>query len=236
MGRGRGAARSNPGRWAQLADPDFDFADSFKRYTDGFHVPTNLSKSVRGSRTGEPLARCVVETGTSSQCTIRRATTEPVLAELCRRIAADELRHYRTLYELSKQYLQNVRIGLSERVRVVAGRVLETEDEELAHAYPAANGKQGPFDDRRNTLAYTRRAYALNPPHLVDRIVAMLFKVVGLRPHGWLNRTLARLAHRLMRCRANRLATQGAWRSLGGAGGARPQPCLRRNHANFAHV
>lgn len=199
------------GRWAQLADPDFDFAFSFKRYTDGFRVPIDLSRSVRGSLTGELLARCVVETGTSSHYTaIRQATTEPVLAELCRRLAADELRHYKTFYELSKRYLEKDRIGLVERVRVVAGRVLETQDEELAYAYFAANGKQGPFDRHRNTVAYARRAYPIYPPHLVERIVAMLFKIVGLRPHSWLNRTVARLSYRFMRRRARRLAAEGA--------------------------
>lgn len=199
------------GRWARLADPDFDFDSSFKRYTDSYRIPIDMQRSIRGSLTGELLARCVVETGTSSHYTaIRRATTEPVLAELCRRIAADELRHYRTFYELSKHYLATERIGLTERIRVVGGRVLETQNEELAHAYFAANGKGGPFDRRRNTMAYARRAYGLYPPYLVERIGAMLFKIVGLRPHGWLNRVVARIGYRFMQRRARRLAAQGA--------------------------
>jgi rubrerythrin len=199
------------GRWAGLADPDFDFEARFKRYTDGFRVPIDVSESVRGSLTGELLARCVVETGTSSHYTaIRRATGEPVLHELCRRIAADEFRHYKTFYELSKRYLAKEGIGLGSRLRVVAGRVIEAQDKELAYAYYAANGGQGPFDHKRNNQAYVRCAYPIYQPYLVERIVAMLFKIVGLKPHGRLNRVLGTLAHRYVQNRARRLAAAGA--------------------------
>ncbi len=195
------------GRWATLADPDFDFDAAFRRYTEGFRVPVEATRSVRGSLTGELLARCVVETGTSSYYTaIRRAAQEPVLQDLCRRIAADELRHYKTFYELAKRYHEREGIGLAERIRVVAGRVIESEDDELAYAYYAANERTRPFDRRRYTRAFARRAYPLYPPDLVERIFAMLFKIVGLKPHGRLNRWLGRLGYRFMQFRARLLA------------------------------
>ena len=53
-------------RWAELADPCWRFKDSFKRFTDGYRLPLDATQSVRGSRTGELIARCIVETGTSS--------------------------------------------------------------------------------------------------------------------------------------------------------------------------
>ncbi len=199
------------GRWAKLADPDFDFAASFKRYTDGYRVPIDVSESVRGSLTGELLARCVVETGTSSHYTaIRRATDEPVLHELCRRLAADELRHYKTFYELSQRYRAREGIGLGSRIRVVLGRVVEAEDGELAYAYYAANSETGPFSRKRSNQAYVRRAYPIYQPYHVERIVAMLFKIVGLKPHGRLSRFLAKRVHRLMGKRARRLAAARA--------------------------
>ncbi len=199
------------GRWAKLADPDFDFEASFKRYTDGFRVPIDVSESVRGSLTGELLARCVVETGTSSHYTaIRRTTDEPVLHELCRRLAADELRHYKTFYQLSQHYRAQEGIGLGSRIRVVVGRVIEAEDGELAYAYYAANAGTEPFSRKRSNQAYVRRVYPIYQPYLVERIIAMLFKIVGLKPHGRLNRALSRLAHRFMRRRARRLAAAGA--------------------------
>ncbi len=199
------------GRWAKLADQDFDHERSFKRFKDGFHVPVDVERSVRGSLSGELLARCVVETGTSSHYTaIREATSEPVLRELLTRIAADEWRHYRAFYELSKTYLAKERIGLAGRLRVVAGRVAESQDDELAYAYYAANGAEGPFDRKRYNRAYARRAYPLYQPHLVERICAMLFKIVGLRPHSSLNRFIATRLYRFMKGRARRLAAQNA--------------------------
>src|SRR5258708_25612692 len=48
----------------------------------------------------EMVARCVVEIGTSAYYTaLREAAAEPVLQEICRHIAADELRHYRLFYK-----------------------------------------------------------------------------------------------------------------------------------------
>ena len=31
--------------WARLADPDFDFEASFKRFTDGYQIPLDVSAS-----------------------------------------------------------------------------------------------------------------------------------------------------------------------------------------------
>ena len=58
------------------------------------------ASSIRGSKRGEMIARCVVESGTSSYYSaIRDATDEPVLKEIAGRIAADEYRHYKLFYE-----------------------------------------------------------------------------------------------------------------------------------------
>ena len=87
------------GRWAALADPQFDFAAALARFRDGYRVDFDRDQSRRGSRCGEMIARCIVETGTSSYyAALREAAREPVLEEICRQIAADELRHYKLFY------------------------------------------------------------------------------------------------------------------------------------------
>src|SRR6185312_1597465 len=87
------------GRWAMLADPGFDHAAASRRFTAGFRVDLDAARSVRGSRSGELVARCIVETGTSSYYTaLAEATEEPVLRQICHKIAADELRHYKLFY------------------------------------------------------------------------------------------------------------------------------------------
>ena len=132
------AGRSPPG--PRLADPTFDFDAGFKRFTDGFKIATDSKASIRGSRSGELVARCIVETGTSSYyAALKDATAEPVLKEICRNIAADELRHYKLFYDHLRRYLETEKIGRWKRVAVVLSRVRESEDDELAYAYYAAN-------------------------------------------------------------------------------------------------
>ncbi len=198
-------------RWAALADPAFDFDAAFACFREGFRVDFDSDHSRRGSRAGEMVARCVVEIGTSSYYTaMRDAASEPVLREICRHIAADELRHYRLFYKNLDRYRALDGIGRFGRMRVALGRVAESDDDELAYAYYAANETGRPYDRRRYNRAYARRAYALYRPHHVERSVAMLLKTAGLTPNGRLGLLAGRLAWRAMRYRAARLAKEAA--------------------------
>ena len=195
------------GRWAMLADPAFDHAAASARFTAGYRVDLDADASIRGSRTGELVARCIVETGTSSYYTaLAEATEEPVLKAICRRIAADELRHYKLFYTHLNRYLAAERVGRWRRLAVALGRVGESEDDELAYAYYAANETAAPYERRRYARAYARGAYAVYRRHHVERGMAMLFKAVGLTPQTRLNRWTARLAWWGLQRRAARLA------------------------------
>ena len=97
-----------------------------------------------------------------------------------------------------------------DRLLVAAGRVRESEDDELAYAYYAANENTAPYDRRRFSRAYARRAFALYRRHHVERGVAMIFKAVGLTPHSRLNLWAARLAWWGMRRRTRQLARDAA--------------------------
>jgi rubrerythrin len=194
------------GRWAELADPTFRYRDSFKRFTEGYKIPLDVDRSVRGSRAGELVARCIVETGTSTYYTaLMDAAEEPVLREICRNIAADEFRHYKLFYTHMKRYLDRERLGLWGRLRVVLGRIGESEDDELAYAYYAANHPGEVYERRRYTRAYARLAYPLYRKGHVERGIAMVLKAAGLNPTGRLNRFLSGLAYRFLRFRAARL-------------------------------
>ncbi|MCW5774670.1 MAG: ferritin-like domain-containing protein [Rhodospirillaceae bacterium] len=194
------------GRWAQMADPTFDFDGAFELFAAEIKLPLQAAESVRGSRTGEWVARCVVETGTSSMYTaLAQAATEPVLKEICRNIAADEFRHYKLFYTHLKRYLARERVSLWGRLRVAWGRAAESEDDELAYAYYAANHRDdGPYDRQTYVERYARRTYRYYQYGHMERALAMIFKAVGLKPHGWLNRTGAALAIRFMRWRIRR--------------------------------
>ncbi len=192
------------GRWSALADPSFDHAAACARFSAGFRVDLDARRSIRGSRTGELVARCIVETGTSSYYTaLAEAAREPVLRKICHRIAADELRHYKLFYTHMKRYLGRERLGIWGRLRVALGRIRESEDDELSYAFFIANAAPGAAYDRRHAhreyLAAAARVYR---PHHLERAVAMTFKAVGLKPHGRLNLLMSELAWWALRRRA----------------------------------
>jgi rubrerythrin len=199
------------GRWAAMADPDFDFDAAFKRFTDGFKIETERRESLRGSRCGELVARCIVETGTSSYYSaLMDATDEPVLKEICRRIAADEFRHYKLFYSHLKRYLAIERVGLLKRLQVAFSRVMEGKgDDELTFAYYAANHAADSYSHRRFSDAYLRRALSKYRPHHLERGIAMAMKAVGLSPTGWISRLATIYVGWLVSFRVRRLIRAG---------------------------
>lgn len=191
------------GTWSRLADPGWDFDHAFARYRAGYTLPLDADASVRGSRTGELIARCMVETGTSSYYTaLGEATDEPVLKQVCRLIAADEYRHFKLFYDHMRRYLGRERIGLVQRLRIAAGRITESEDDELAYAYHCGNEPEGmAYEHERCIAGYMGRAMGYyRYPHLV-RSTGMILKSVGLPPRGRLSDGAARLGWTLLQRR-----------------------------------
>lgn len=184
-------------RWAALADPAFDFDASFRRFVENFQVPMEVNESVRGSRTGELIARCMVETGTNSfYSALADATDEPVLKAICQRIAEDEFAHYCLFHTQMRKHLRQEDLTFRERLAVAFERVAETEDDELATAYWAANCGDEPFDRRRNAVAYARASLRYYRPEHITRGVDMIFGTLGLNsrgPAGWIATRAVRL-------------------------------------------
>ncbi len=191
------------GRWATLADPSWDFDAAFQRYRDGYKLPLDADASIRGSRTGELIARCMVETGTSSYYTaLAEATEEPVLQQVCRLIAADEYRHFKLFYDHMKRYLAREKLGLFARLRIAAGRITESEDDELAYAFHCGNEPEGEqYDHARCIASYMTRAMGVYKWRHIERSTGMVLKAVGLPPRGRLGSGAARLAWTLLQRR-----------------------------------
>ena len=107
------------GRWAQMADPTWNFDAAFERFRAGYRLPLDGVGSVRGSQAGEMMARCIVETGTSSYYSaLKDATREPVLKQICAKIAADEFRHYKLFYDHLRRCLERDRLSRLSRLRI----------------------------------------------------------------------------------------------------------------------
>jgi hypothetical protein len=194
------------GRWGMLADPGWDYGACFARYRAGFAIDTKADASIRGSRTGELIARCMVETGTSSYYTaLGEGTEEPVLKEICRLIAADEYRHFKLFYDHMKRYLARENLSFLQRLRVAAGRIGESEDDELAFAFHCSNEDDAVrYEHDRCIAQYMGRAMAFYRPRHIDRGMGMIFKAVGLEPRGRLADLAARAAWRLLAWRRDR--------------------------------
>jgi hypothetical protein len=202
------------GRWAEMADPGFKLEAAFARFRKGYtppHFQDDGATSVRGSRRGEMVARCVVESGTSSYYSaIRDATEEPVLKEIAGRIAADEYRHYKLFYDtLNAQAEPDLSIW--RKFWIALGRVRESDDDELAYAYYCANVPSEeealrPYNRKKYSRMSAATSLSIYHRHHIQKLVQMVVKVVGANPHGW----LANLAGSLLWRRLRRQAGQAA--------------------------
>lgn len=183
-------------RWAQLADPAWDFERAVARFRAGFRIDVTAAHSVRGTRAGELVARCMVETGTNSYYTaLSNAAEEPVLKEICARIAADELRHYNMFFLHMKRWLEREKIGGWQRLKIGLARVSESEDDELAYAYFAANAPEDSTYDRKiYSDAYLGRAARFYRAADMDRVTSMALRACGVSPEGFLARAAKPIA------------------------------------------
>jgi len=187
------------GKWAEMADPDWNFETAFAHFKKGYQINEGAEESVRGSRAGEMIARCVVESGTSTFYSgMRDKCEEPVLQQIARRIAADEFRHYKLFYEGYLRYAPEDKPSFFQRFMIAAGRVQEAEDDELAYAYYSANV---PVEEQPNT-PYVRDTYSKLYNGSVMRFyheihtrkaVEMICKAVGLKPKGVITQSLAKV-------------------------------------------
>jgi hypothetical protein len=169
-------------KWCEMADPAFDYESALTRFKEAYHLPM-VSASVRGSEAQELIARCVIETGTSTFYTaLRDASAEPVFREICRRIAGDEVRHFQLFLKYLRERYAQQDLSLLKRLRTIFERVLEIEDAELTFAHFAAN--LGPHFDSGKKEQYTRRYLAkvaeIYKPRHFAMSVPMLAKASGL--------------------------------------------------------
>ncbi len=197
------------GRWAEIVDPHFNLEAAFARFRAGYR-PQHFEDgdgSVRGSRRGEMIARCVVESGTSSYYSaIRDATDEPVLKEIAGRIAADEFRHYKLFYDILTSETEP-ELPLWRKIYVAVTRVNESDDDELSYAYYCANvlpeqTDEFPYVRKEYARAYHAKAMVLYRRHHVDKMVRMVAKPAGLNPSGRVSSIAGAALWRILSLRA----------------------------------
>lgn len=206
-------------RWAALADPTFDFDRSFQTFLDGYRIPVEATSSVRGSRCGELIARCMVETGTNSfYSALAQATKEPVLSRICRLIADDELAHFNLFHRHMNRYLETESLSAIERLKIALGRIAEADDDELAYAYYAANSPKEPYSRRLHGSLYHRAALAHYSPSIVGGAAHLFLSTLNLGADGLLGKCAAFASYGLMVLHRFRLSVTvvcyGLWRNV----------------------
>ena len=133
------------------------------------------------------------------------AADEPVLKALCRNIAADELRHYKLFHTHLKRYLAKEELSRLARLKIGLGRVQESEDDELAFAYFAANAPADAVYDRETyKSAYLARAYPLYRVDHVERVVAMVFRACGFTLSTFWRRMVKSIAYLAMQSQSKK--------------------------------
>jgi hypothetical protein len=187
-------------RWASLADPDFDGDAALAEFAEVIKVPEGATESVRGSRLGELVSRCIVEVGTSSfYSSLRDKVDEPVLKAIAGRIAADEFAHYALFHKQAKRYGGDQTKGAFSRLKCALGRIAESEDDELGYAWHCATGSKLPYKRARALRRYQLRAYGTLACEHYLRALAMILRAVGLNGKGWLHRVLGPITWRLIK-------------------------------------
>ncbi len=183
--------------------PDFPW----QRAYDGFfaeYAGLCTMEALESNRALEMVARCVVETGTTTYYqTLRDLSPEPVLSELLGHIRADEVSHFKHFLAYFKQ-LQAARPMSRARVaRVLYVRLQELRESDSdvalrhvwAHKGTLFAAGAASFDD------ISQRIYRLVSRRLpADQAVRMLLKPLML-PHRlekWLQTPLSRLARRVI--------------------------------------
>ena len=134
-------------RYAELADPSFDFDATFARFVAGHPIDVEANDSIRGSRCGEMVARCIGPRP-ARRCTTARCAM-PLRSPCSRRSASgsrgDEFRHYKLFYSTMKRYRDIEGVGRLSRAKVALGRLLESSDDELPYAYHCGAGEPDPL-------------------------------------------------------------------------------------------
>jgi hypothetical protein len=173
-------------RYVEAVWPDFPWETARERFVAEFRP--FCDEALEPSRGREMASRCVVETGTASYYkTLSRASPDPVLALLTRRIAEDEVRHYKHFYRYFRKYREIERPGRGKVATALWHRLRMTGGEDrhivLKHVH-RARYPLAPFDMAVYRKLQRQCRDVLRPHVPVEMGVRMLLKPLALGPRA----------------------------------------------------
>lgn len=170
-------------RYVETAWPDFDWERGYRSFFEEYSRICTMS-GLAPSRSLEMVARCVVETGTSSfYRMLAEVSPEPVLRQLASLISADEVNHYKHFYRYFRRFAERERPGRVAILRTLLARTNEADAEDAAIAFKhvrlaadpeASVGDKAYSAFRATLLPIAKRHYRY------DAAVKMLLKPLGL--------------------------------------------------------
>jgi hypothetical protein len=169
-------------RYVETAWPDFPWDQVREGFIDEFRP--FCDEALERARGLEMASRCVVEMGTASFYTcLSRASPDPVLALLTRRIAEDEVRHYKHFYRFFRKYREierprrrAVAPALWRRLRMTGG-----EDRLIVLKHVHAAHRPGVRFDARVCRDIQSQCRDLMRPHFpIKMSMRMLLKPLAL--------------------------------------------------------
>lgn len=183
--------------------PEFDWPGAFRSFFADYARACSPDE-LEPTRTRELVARCVVEAGTTAYYrALAAAAPEPVLRELARRIAHDELRHYKHFLRYFRRIRQREGAGRGAVLSALLRRLLELRDDDaecaIRHAWAYLHPQRA--QDRRAMHQAGRRMNRVLRRHLpVDLAIHMLLKPLHLSgsTHRLVARPLSLLVNRVL--------------------------------------
>jgi hypothetical protein len=165
--------------------PEFNWDKAFHGFLEEYSKTCSY-EDFEKNHALEMIARCVVETGTSSLYrAINACSDEPVLQEITEHIRIDEVRHYKYFLHYFKQYNQTEKNGRFAVFGAVMRRLMEirNEDSEIALRHVFAQRYPGDVGNTAYIRERTARVNALVKRNLSAEIcVKMLLKPLDLPP------------------------------------------------------
>ena len=172
-------------RYIESVWPEFDWEKGYAGFLQEY-IPTCSMDALEPTQALEMVARCVVETGTSSfYRSVQTAVDEPVLKSLAGRISSDEVRHYKYFYKYYNELKQDEKLGRMRVVKAIGKRVIEIKDEdsEIAIRHVLAVERNQDQANAEEVAAVTQRVGAIirsNFPY--DMASKMLMRPLGFNP------------------------------------------------------
>jgi len=183
--------------------PEFDWQRGYDRFFAEYSKTCSID-NFEPSQALEMAARCVVETGTATYYrALEQASAEPVLRDLSRRIANDEVRHYKYFFRYFNTLREREQLGRRKVFVALARRLLEIKNEDaeiaLRNVLRIEQGREDVAE--REVRALNSRCSAVVRRHLpIEMTVRMLLRPLHLhaRFEDLVRRPIVAMVSRLM--------------------------------------